>query len=268
MPTTPAASRTRSRLAAACCAVAAGVAAPGLAGCGASGPAATTTSTTTTAGRSATALLRAALRNAVTSRGVHEAGQGHAQGVTVAMVNDIGPASGRQAIDVDGGRSTVIVTGGRAYFRGDALALAGDYQFPVAAARQYAGRWFSIGPGDTGYAQVSDAVTLASDFRHIAITGPLTARAVTMPDGVRAIAISGTDAGPTGAPVPATLDVTTTGPTLPIALQEGAGPTAEAVTWTRWGVPVAIAAPVGALPIAGLGALPGAGGQRQPLARV
>ncbi len=116
------------------------------------------------------------------------------------MANDIGPTSGRQVIDAGGGHSVVIVAGGRAYFRGDAAALAGYYQFPVTVAREYAGKWMSLGPGDTGYAQVSGAVTLASDFSQIAIHGPLAARPVTMPDGRQAIAIAGTAYGPTGTP--------------------------------------------------------------------
>ena len=176
------------------------------------------------------------------------------------MVNDIGPTSGRQVIDAGGGHSVVIVAGDRAYFRGDAAALAGYYQFPVTVAREYAGKWMSLGPSDTGYAQVSGAVTLASDFSQIAIHGPLAARPITMPDGRRAIAISGTATGPTGTPAPATLVVTATGSTLPIALREGDGQASQMVTWSRWGQPVAFSAPAGATPISRPG--PSARGRR------
>jgi hypothetical protein len=239
----------------------AGLVAAGMTACGSSGGA-------TTPVASAGSLLAAALHNAVASGGVHESAQGHGNGITVTMVNDIGPTSGRQVIDAGGGHSVVIVAGGRAYFRGDAAALAGYYQFPVAVAREYAGKWMSLGPGDTGYAQVSGAVTLASDFNQIAIHGPVAARPVTMPDGRRAIAIAGTANGPTGTRAPATLFVTATGSTLPIALREGNPQASQTEAWSRWGQPVAFSAPAGATPISGLGRPPGAGGQTAPPTRI
>jgi hypothetical protein len=234
----------------------AGLAAAGMSACGSSGGAATS-------GASAASLLAAALHNAVTSRGVHELAQAHGAGLAVAMVNEIGPTSGRQVIDAAGGHSVVIVSGGRAYFRGDATALAGYYQFPVTVALEYAGKWISMGPKDSGYGRVSGAVTLASDFSQIAINGPLTARPVTLPGGQRAVAIAGTAKGPTGTEVPATLDVTAAGTILPIRLREGHGKVSEMVAWSRWGQPVAFAAPVGATPISGLGRTPGTGGPTQ-----
>jgi len=239
----------------------AGLAVAGLTACGSKGGATTTAD-------SPQALLAAALHNAVASSGVHESAQAHGNNITITMANDIGPISGRQAIDAGGGHSVVIVAGDRAYVRGDAAALAGYYRFPVTVAREYAGKWMSLGPSDTGYAQVSGAVTLASDFSQIAIHGPLAARPITMPDGRQAIAISGTATGPTGTPTPATLDVTATGSTLPIALREGDGQALQTVAWTRWGQPVAFSAPAGATPIPGLGRPPGAGGQTAPGTRV
>lgn len=223
---------------------------------------------TTTSAASAGSLLAAALHNAVASGGVHESAQAHGNGITVTMVNDIGSTSGRQVIDAGGGHSVVIVAAERAYFRGDAAALAGYYQFPVTVAREYAGKWMSLGPSDTGYTQVSGAVTLASDFNQIAIGGPLAARPVTMPDGRRAIVIAGTATGPTGTRAPATLVVTATGTTLPIAWREGNSQAAQALTWSRWGQRVAFSAPAGATPISGLGRPPGAGRQTAPGTRI
>jgi len=247
----------------------AGLALVGLTACGSSGaPRTSAASAVGATAAPAQSLLASALHNAVSSRGVRETAKGRGGGVTLAMVNDIGPTSGRQAIDANGGRSVVIVTGGHAYFRGDATALASYYRFPIAVAREYAGKWISIAPGDAGFGQVSGAVTLASDFSQIAITGPLTARPVTMPDGRRAVAISGTAKGLTGTPLRATLDVTATDTTLPLEFREGNGSVSELVTWSRWGQPVAFSAPSGATPISDLGSPPGAGGQPQPPTRV
>jgi len=243
-------------------AVLAALAVAGLAGCGSSGAAAGS-------GQSARSLLNATLHNAVASSGVHESAHETAPGVAVSMLNDIGPASGRQRIDANGGHSVVIVAGGRAYFRGDAIALAGTYQFPITLARAYAGKWISMGPTDTGYAQISGAVTLASDFHQIAFTGTVSSHPVTLADGRRATAITGMMDGPTGTPIPATLDVSTTGTVLPIALHAGNRQVAQDVTWSRWGQPVAFTAPAGAVPVAGLGVAPGGtGGTTAPPTRV
>lgn len=228
-----------------------------LSACGSSGAA-------SSAGPSAQALLTSALRNAVASRGVHESVHEDGSGVSVTMTNDIGSTSGRQAIDANGGHSVVIVAGGRAYFRGDATALAGYYQFPAAAADTFAGKWIAMRPGDPGYGDVSGAVTLASDFGQFSLNAPLTKRPVTLPDGQRAIAIVGTEAGPTGATVPATLYVTATGVTLPIELRAGNQQISQTVIWADWGRPVSLAAPSGAVAFSTLGLAPGGAGIGTP----
>jgi hypothetical protein len=222
----------------------------GLTACGSSGAAAGS-------GPSAQSLLNAALHDAAAASGVHELARETAPGVAVSMRNDIGPTSGRQQIDANGGRSVVIVAGGRVYFRGDAFALAGTYQFPITVAQEYAGKWLSMGPTDAGYAQVSGAVTLGSDFRQVVFTGPVGSHPVTLADGRRATAITGMINGPTGTPISAALDVTTSGTVLPIALHARSRQVTQDVSWSDWGQPVAFTVPAGAVPVAGLGVAPG-----------
>ena len=197
------------------------------------------------------ALVRAALSNALSSGWVHEVSTGHGSGHTLSMVNDIGVTEGRQVIDSDGARSTVLVINDMAYINGDAAAISNYFQLQTSNPQEFAGQWISIPPSASSYfGAVSASVTLASDFHNVSFLGPFTARPETTLHGVKATPVVGHVSGPTGGKkVPATLYVTSAGKTLPVELSASDRQISETVKWSRWGEAVTLPLPGQAVPI-------------------
>jgi hypothetical protein len=203
---------------------------------------------------------RDGFHNAVEAGSVHETVSMHAEATgtspahTLAMDNEVGTAEGRQIIDVDGAHATVIVIGTKAFIEGNAQAMANYFQVSKTDPQRFAGRWLSISESDPGYATVSAAVTLKSDFSGVSLKGPLKKGTVIVIGGQEALPISGYIAGPSaGEKLPATLYVTTTGKVLPIELRASGSHVSKDTSWSDWGHVVSFVAPAGAVSISSLG---------------
>ncbi len=193
-------------------------------------------------------LLLQADSDALAKGWVHEVAAFTQAGDTGTMRDDVGLSNGHQVIDDKGVHAQVIVIGNNAYIEGNAKAVTTFFQLPVSGTK-WAGKWISFTSTDSGYATVSDAVTLKSNLAQIELSGPYTLGRTTTVGGVKAIPIHGRVPGPGKQTLPATLYVSAAGPVLPLQLHAGSGRTTESLTWTKWGKPVTVTAPPNPTPI-------------------
>jgi hypothetical protein len=197
-------------------------------------------------------LLSKALRDATHAKWVHEVIATTTEGHSVSMTNAIGTAAGHQVIVADGHHAAVLVLGGTAFIEGDAKALAGYFGIPADDISKLAGKWMSVPPSDAEYQTVSAAVTLASDFDNLGLSGHLKEGSMVTVDGQRAIPITGTfSAG--SAKVPATMYVTTGAAPLPIEFKASGHGLKSITRWSDWGHGVTLTVPSDAIPAADLG---------------
>jgi hypothetical protein len=211
-------------------------------------PATTTTANASTL--SPSALMSLALANALKAGWVHEVEQANAPGHSFSMDNDIGATEGRQIIDTNGAHAKVIVLKNEAYIYGDKKAIADYFQLSSTDPAQYANKWLSISATSSGYATVSNAVTLKSDFADVAIPGVVTEGRPVKLHGQRVIPIHGGAAATSTTPaIRATLYVSTSTPVRPVELHLLSKGETVTATWSQWGHAVSLAAPKTSTPI-------------------
>ena len=238
------------------------------AGSGTSGPPATATqpavrspsaTSASIAGRSPSTVLADAIAALKGGGSVHNEfvarGGSH---VTAVYSDDSGTNSGRQVITVNGTEhAEVLVVDGVAYIKGNETALTEFFGFTSAQAGYLVNRWIAFHPGDSGgktdYDAVVAGVTLAGVADEVNLTGPLTLTPPTTVAGQLAIGVRGRV--PSGVGVPAgtmaTLYVAAIGRPVPVAYQLGfTGNLRYTITFGRWGEPLHLTAPTGAIPVA------------------
>ena len=214
--------------------------------------------TSSPAGSTAKALVTSAVAAAMGQKSVHYVERAAAGKQSVSVVGDVSPTKGRQTITVRDGSSVGHVeglyTGGRVYFRGDEYGLGSYLGMPTNLARKYAMVWIVFAPSDSGFAQTAKQFTVAGPLSEISLSGKLSvvrtttvdATAVTVVRG-RTGALSSKGRSGTG-----TLYVTNDGKTLPVRFtgkgREAAGASSGQVDFSRWGEPVEVKAPGGAIP--------------------
>jgi hypothetical protein len=94
---------------------------------------------------------------------------------------------GNQVITTSGGgKLTIRVVAGVGYLRGNATALS--QLFPNEAVSRLVGRWIVTHPGDPGYQDFTDGVTLASVLADFTPTGSLTSTGPQTVDGQSVVA--------------------------------------------------------------------------------
>jgi hypothetical protein len=166
------------------------------------------------------------------------------------MVNEIGATEGRQVVTSDGAHAQVIVIDGNAYIYGDVKAVTNYFALTSTDPQQYADKWLELTPSNPGFTTVSAAVTLASDFGHVALPGHLTEGRVVTIDGHKVQPISAhilaTSQSPAGT---ATLYVTTTGRILPFEYRAVAKGVETTTKWSNWGHSVSLAVPSPSIPL-------------------
>jgi hypothetical protein len=195
--------------------------------------------------------MNVALTNAIGSQWVHEVGTVTAPSENAKVVNDIGTTSGRQVIVVNGAHAEVIIVHKVAYIKGDSKAVVNYFQLTKTDPAKYANKWLSITSSNTGYANVSQSVTLKSDFDTWKIPGTLSEGKKTTVNGKSVIPITGKVTMTASAPaVSVTLYVTASGKTLPVEIVLKSTTENETVKWSKWGSPVSLAAPSKFTPIA------------------
>src|SRR5580704_3761327 len=169
---------------------------------------------------SASQLVTLAIHDAVGSGWVHETINATESGHSFSMVNDIGATEGRQVIISNGAHGKVLVINGDAFLYGDDKAIANYFGISTSDPQKYANQWLELKPTSSDYSTVSDAVTLASDFDHLVMTGTLKEGKIVTIKGHKVRPISGhvpaTSESPAGN---ATLYVTTSGKILPFEYQ-------------------------------------------------
>ena len=108
----------------------------------------------------------------------------------------------------------------------------------------YANQWLELTSSSSDFSTVSAAVTLQSDFEHLAMPGPLKEGGMVTIKGhrVRPISshISATSQAPAGN---ATLYITTSGTILPLDYQVVRKGVKSTTKWSDWGRKVTIIAP-------------------------
>ena len=192
-----------------------------------------------------------ALANAIGSHWVHEVGKVTAPAETAKVVNDIGTSSGRQVIVVNGAHAEVIIVHKVAYIKGDSKAVINYFQLTKTDPAKYANKWLSITSSSSGYANVSQSVTLKSDFDTWKIPGKLTEGKATTVDGKSVIPIKGKVTLSASSPsVSVTLYVSASGKTLPVEIVLTSTSETEVVQWSKWGSPVSLSAPSKSTPVA------------------
>lgn len=193
---------------------------------------------------SASELLSLAIRDAVGSGWVHETTYATGSGHKFSMVNDIGATRGRQVIISDGAHGQVLVLNGDAYLFGDDKAIANYFGISTTDPQKYANQWLELTPSSSDYSTVSAAVTLQSDFQHLAMPGPLKEGNIVTIEGrkVRPISahIPATSQTPAGN---ATLYITTSGKVLPLEYRVSGKGVKSVTNWSQWGHKVTLTAP-------------------------
>lgn len=199
---------------------------------------------------SASALMSLALANADKAGWVHEVELASAPGHSFSMDNDIGTSEGRQVIVTNGAHAEVIVFKKEAYIYGDKKAVADYFQLSTTDPAKYANKWLSIPVTSSGYATVSNAVTLKSDFTDVTIPGVVTLGPVTVVNGQKVTPIHGAAAATSTNPaIKATLYVTTSSPVLPVELKLTSTQETVTASWTKWGQTVNLKAPAKSAPL-------------------
>lgn len=204
---------------------------------------------------SAEQLLNQAMTNAILAGSVHEASVQTLGTDRATYSDDVATSSGRQNITTSAGVvAHVLIVGKFAYISGNHTALVSYFGLPKAAAKAVGTRWISIPQTDSSYATVANDATLISALKDNATpTSPLSETAATKIDGQSVIGIRGgvpgAVAGETGN---ATLYLTRTSHPLPVYLKVSVkykGQTgAYTATFSRWGEPLKLSPPAGAIP--------------------
>jgi hypothetical protein len=200
--------------------------------------------------RSGSQLVSQALANAKHGGWVHEVARASEKGHSFLATNDIGATEGRQDIRSDSARAKVILINGVAYIEANAAGVTNYFDFTTADPAQLAGRWFTLTKSSTGYATVTDAVTLTSDFDQLGIVGPYTAGKQTVVGHQKVIPVHGFVPGASKGPsAPITLYVTATGTTLPVKFSASTKSVTDTVVWSGWGKSVHLVPPGNSKPL-------------------
>jgi len=213
-------------------------------------------------------LERAALRATIDAGSFHYVSTFTSAGASQTTVGDAGSSSGRQVITIGPDTFTVLVKGRSCYFQGNERQMVEQLGLPVAVASTYAGRWISLAPGDSPYQSVSVAVTARSALSSNIAFAPHKESGASVRSGysVLGITVSMTNQVQDGQTVKAkgtaTLYVTASHLHNPAAYTESGkitvlGQTNQStlvITFSRWGEPVSVNAPVGAVSYSSLGA--------------
>jgi hypothetical protein len=196
------------------------------------------------------ALMTRALGNAARSGWVHEVERATAPGHRFSMDNDIGTSESRQVIDGDEAHAEVLVIKKTAYLYGDEKAVADYFQLSSNDPAKYANKWLSFSSTSSGYAAVSQAVTLASDFSNVSIPGKLGEGPVVTIDAQKAVPLHGTAAATwSTTAIKATPCITKSTPIVPVELRLVSKTETVTATWSKWGHRVVLSVPPHATPL-------------------
>ncbi len=203
-------------------------------------------------GQSASQVLGEALAASNQEGSAHDVAVFTSGGVSTVFVQDSAAQSGEQSVTIGTKeKATVILLDNVAYITGNRPAVTGFFGFPKNLGPTLAGKWISFQPTDQGYSTVSAGVTLSSALKEITPTGPLSMGRTTKVGGKSVVGIAGKVPGGHE-----TLYVATTGAPLIVEAQasghSGTHSGTDRITFSRWGEPVNLSAPTGAIPLSAL----------------
>lgn len=181
------------------------------------------------------------------------------QQVSTLEGNLSAPAAEEALID-DGTQLEAELTHNVIYVRGTAASLQSALGLSAAVSQQNAGQWISIQPTDGPFADVSSTLTLSSILGAFTPENTATTKSkdVTL-HKEQVLAFTGIPSSGTSPGVSAvvSLFIARHGSHEPVGgtavYASGSTRTSDAVVFSQWGVPVTVAAPVGAHPYSSLG---------------
>ncbi len=203
-------------------------------------------------GQSASHVLTEALAASNQEGSAHDVAVFDSGGVSTVFVQDSAAQSGEQSVTIGTNeKASVILLDNVAYITGNQQAVTGFFGFPKSLGPTLAGKWISFQPADQGYSTVSAGVTLPSALKEITPTGPMSMGRTTRMGGKSVVGISGKVPGGHE-----TVYVATTGPPLIVGVKasghSGGHSGTDRITFSRWGEPVNLSAPAGAIPLSAL----------------
>ena len=210
----------------------------------------------------ARSLLHSSLRAAERKGSFHYVSRFTSQGATQTTVGDAGRSSGRQVITIGPHTFTVLVVGSACYFRGDARELVDQLGLPTATATAQDGQWIFLSPGDAPYQSVYAAVTAHSALADNIAFVPHRPLDPTTLSGRRVLGIAGpmTNVSVNGQTQKAKGSATfyvAASDHVPVRYSEQGKldnqQSAFTMTFSKWGEPVTVTAPQGAVSFASLG---------------
>lgn len=171
-----------------------------------------------------------------------------------ALVDDVATDEGRQDITRYGGvHAHVLVVGGNAYYSGNQAALIDYFELAPSTAKQIGSRWVLVAPSNSDYSTVAADATLSSALTEATPPGPLSETAPTTIDGESVIGIRGTLHAPKGVSASEILYVSRAAEPLPVQLVVSSSTKNlrdhSTTNFTRWGEPLALAAPTSVVTI-------------------
>ncbi len=169
---------------------------------------------------------------------------------TGKVVQDSSLHSGQQTVAIGKELASTAFVGDKAYISGNSKGLTSYFGLPSAVVPTLAGRWVSVQPTDSAFQGVTANVALPSALAAVTPSGALVTGKRSKVDRQWVRSISGQAPGGGGR---LTLFVAADARSLPVEAVEssGAGTSArgEIVKFSRWGEPVHVVTPSGALPL-------------------
>ena len=169
-------------------------------------------------------------------------------GQIMTSQGDFTPGGGRQVVNFGFGNLECVVSDGKGYLRGDYQALVHLLGISPADATQYADKWIE-GPdngafGLSGDVVINDLLQLDNPSTNVGAGSAGNVISITgqTPDGAQSV---GSQPG-----LQATLDVSEASPHYPDSLTViGQNGTRITYTFSRWGEPVQLSVPAGAIAV-------------------
>ncbi len=180
---------------------------------------------------------------------------------TGRVVQDSSKDSGKQTVAIKKALAATLLVGGVAYFSGNAKGMTTYFGLPSALVPTLSDKWVSVPSSDSAFQSVAANLALPSAMANVTPSGALAVGKRIKVHGQWVKSISGAAPGGTGR---IALFVAAAGRPLPVEAVESSGTgrsaKGEIVNFSKWGEPVHVATPTGAIPITRLRAASSASG--------
>ncbi|HTW09968.1 MAG TPA: hypothetical protein VME46_20870 [Acidimicrobiales bacterium] len=200
-------------------------------------------------------LVKAALAAADAQSSVHWVSKGKVGGASIVITTQAGQSDGYQTYVISEQSASAELAeadvGQTCFVNGDAVGLEAVLNFKSTPAAAEAGKWLSDKPGGPEYQEIAAGLTLSTTMAPLEMQGTVKALPGKTIAGHRVLAVRGNSEPFEGNPsVPETLYVAATGKMLPVeAVQEESKQLTVTIDFSRWGSPVQVQAPSGAVAI-------------------